>query len=61
MSDYVSPFTISNTINGFSDKSSGGRKLRWHPFLHLVFYGHYRFHNLFLIFLYSLGEYPFSL
>ena len=30
-------------------------------FWHLVFYGHYRFHNLFLIFLYSLGEYPFSL
>ena len=33
-----------------------GGILFWH-----FFYGHYRFHNLFLIFLYSLGEYPFSL
>lgn len=50
MSDYVSLFTISNTINGFSDKSSGGRKLRWHPFLTFSFYYIIDFITYFLFF-----------
>lgn len=34
----------------------------WHPLLEgKLDLWHYRFHNLFLIFRYSLGEYPFSL